>query len=187
MGNHFLILSIKLNNHQSSLKLPFMYFSLHFSTNSTSWLKVSLSSCFSTFDSRGFESRWNFFRARATFLLKPTRKSWSSCFMMTISACCALCWLSKTTCLALQRSFLRALPSSSWIFAQVVRCTYIVTEKLSYLSVISNTRPRLDNYHLVRALWVIKFQQPLFTNYSVSSSFIVLKSSGVLGRWQLAR
>ena len=47
--------------------------------------------------------------------------------------------LSNTTCLVLHRSFLPALPSSSSIFAQVVRCTYKVTEKLSYLSVLSNT------------------------------------------------
>ena len=53
---------------------------------------------------------------------------------------------SNTTYSLLPRSFLPALPSSSWIFKQVVD-TYIVTYRLYYLFVLSFThKPRLDNF-----------------------------------------
>ena len=57
---------------------------------------------------------------------------------------------SNSTCSLLPRSFLPALPSSTWIFAQVVHCTYIDTYidtyRLSFLSVLSSAhKPRLGN------------------------------------------
>ena len=71
----------------------------------------------------------------------------------------------------------------AWIFKQAVHCTYCVTSRLTYLSVISSThKPRLGNSQFDPALRVPKIPTNSVGNYSVSSALIVFQSFSVIGR-----